>query len=100
MYTTEKIEIPAPKFAMYDTVKVNWEGAKYKGKIVRRLFDLNSVNQGCWLYNIGNLQTLFCEEAISSCISQQIFDLLTRGYGCQQILVAALSALLGNLEFK
>jgi hypothetical protein len=67
MYTTEKIEIPAPLFAMYDIVKVNWQGADYKGKIVRRLFDLNSVDQGCWLYNIGHFQTLFCEEAISSC---------------------------------
>lgn len=37
MYTTEKIEIPAPKFDMYETVKVNWQGADYRGKIVRRL---------------------------------------------------------------
>lgn len=66
MYTTEKIEIPAPKFDMYETVIVNWKGADYKGKIVRRLFNLNSVEQGCWLYNVGHLQTLFCEEAIDS----------------------------------
>lgn len=58
MYTTEKLEIPVPKFAMYDTVKVKWKGAKYKGKIVRRMFDLNSDDQGCWLYNVGHLQTL------------------------------------------
>lgn len=70
MYTTEKIEISAPKFNMYETVIVNWKGADYKGKIVRRLFDLNSVDQGCWLYNIGHLQTLFCEEAISLCYQE------------------------------
>lgn len=52
---------------MYDIVTVNWEGADYQGKIVRRLYDLNSVNQGYWLYNVGHLQTLFCEEAIDSC---------------------------------
>lgn len=66
MYTTEKIEISAPKFNMYETVIVNWKGADYKGKIVRRMFDLNSVNQGYWLYNIGHLETLFSEEAINS----------------------------------
>lgn len=67
MISTEKIEIPALLFDMYETITVNWQGADYRGKIVRRLFDLNSVEQGCWLYNVGNLQTLFCEEAISSC---------------------------------
>lgn len=67
MYTTEKLEIPAPLFDMYETVTVNWQGADYQGKIVRRLFDLNSDEQGCWLYNVGHLQTLFREEAISSC---------------------------------
>lgn len=70
MYTTEKIEIPSPKFAMYDIVTVNWQGADYKGKIVRRLFDLNSVDQGCWLYNISHLQTFFREEAIDSCYQE------------------------------
>jgi hypothetical protein len=70
MFATEKIEIPSPKFAMYDIVNVNWQGADYQGKIVRRLFDLNSVNQGCWLYNIGHLQTLFLEEAIDSCYQE------------------------------
>lgn len=67
MNTTEKMKIPAPLFDMYETVKVNWKGADYKGKIVRRLFDLNSVEQGCWMYNVGTLQTLFPEEAIDSC---------------------------------
>lgn len=66
MYTTEKIEIPAPLFDMYETVTVNWQGADYRGKIVRRLYDLNSVGQGCWLYNVGTLSTLFTEEAIDS----------------------------------
>lgn len=67
MNNTEKIEIPAPLFDMYETVKVNWEDTDYQGKIVRRLFDLNSVEQGCWLYNVGTLPTLFCEEAIEPC---------------------------------
>lgn len=67
MVNTEKIEIPAPLFAIYDIVKVNSKGADYQGKIVRRLYDLNSVDQGCWLYNVGHLQTLFPEEAIDLC---------------------------------
>ena len=70
MYTTEKIEIPAPLFDMYETVTVNWQGADYRGKIVRRLYELNSVGQGCWLYNVGTLPTLFCEEAIDSCYQE------------------------------
>lgn len=70
MYTTEKIEIPAPLFAIYDRVKVNWQGVDYRGKIVRRMFDLNSVGQGCWLYNVGTLSTLFPEEAINSCYQE------------------------------
>jgi hypothetical protein len=47
MYTTEKIEIPSPKFAMYGIVTVNWKGADYQEKIVRGLFDHYSVAQGC-----------------------------------------------------
>lgn len=70
MYTTEKIEITAPLFAMYETVTVNWQGVDYQGKIVRRLYDYYSVGQGCWLYNIGHLQTLFTEEAIDSCYQE------------------------------
>lgn len=70
MYTTEKIEIPAPLLDMYETVTLNWQGADYRGKIVRRLYELNSVDQGCWLYNIGHSQTLFCEEVISSCYQE------------------------------
>lgn len=67
MNSTEKLEIPAPLFDMYETVIVNWEDTDYKGKIVRRLYDMDSVGQGCWLYNVGDLQALFCEEAIESC---------------------------------
>jgi hypothetical protein len=55
---------------MYETVTVNWQGADYRGKIVRRLYELNSVGQGCWLYNVGTLPTLFCEEAIDSCYQE------------------------------
>lgn len=71
MDINKKIEIPAPLFDMYETVIVNWKNTDYKGKIVRRMFDLNSSEQGCWLYMVGHLETLFCEEAIEPCFQEK-----------------------------
>ncbi|MEL7406322.1 MAG: hypothetical protein AAFN00_05090 [Cyanobacteria bacterium J06558_2] len=51
MSDTNLISIPAPRFALYESVNLSWNG-EHKTQIVARWYDLDD---GCWSYKCKNM---------------------------------------------
>jgi hypothetical protein len=64
MNNTEKIEVRAPKFELYQSVTLFWNGEARLTQIVRRWFDMDDGNSGYWWYKVTNDKQLYPEQAI------------------------------------
>ena len=66
MNNTEKIEVRAPKFELYQSVILFWNSQERPTYIVRRWFDLDDPAGGYWWYKVTNDEQLYPEQAIES----------------------------------
>jgi len=70
MDSTEKIQVRSPKFQMYQSVTLYWNGEERSTHIVRRWFDLDDssrhpdIPDGYWWYKVTNDEQLYPEQAI------------------------------------
>jgi len=66
---TEKIQIRAPRFELYERVTLYWNGQERLTHIVRRWFDLDDSPRGdgpdgYWWYKVTNDEQLYPEGTI------------------------------------
>ncbi|MBD2305675.1 hypothetical protein H6G17_09115 [Chroococcidiopsis sp. FACHB-1243] len=66
MDRTEKIQVRSPKFQLYQSVILYWNGEERSTHIVRRWFDLDDSSDGYWWYKVTNDEQLYPEQAIES----------------------------------
>ena len=63
MNTRPTIQIPAPKFDLYQLVIVYWNDQEHVTQTVRRWLDFDD-GDGCWWYKVQGLEQLFPEDVI------------------------------------
>lgn len=54
MDSTEKVEVCAPKFELYQSVILYWNGEERPTRVVRRWSDLDDPAGGYWWYKLTN----------------------------------------------
>lgn len=66
----QHISVPAPKFDLYEIVKLHWNERTAQGRVVKRWLDFN---EQLWFYELADIgsERLFPEEALDFIVQPQ-----------------------------
>ncbi|NJR63787.1 MAG: hypothetical protein HC769_36505 [Cyanobacteria bacterium CRU_2_1] len=65
MEHTKILEVPAPKFDLYELVTLYWNNREQPTRIVQRWLNIDESDQGGWWYKVAEDEQLYPESVFA-----------------------------------